>query len=137
MNEFFAGEEADLAENFPPRGWYAVGAKHDIPKNACYVGHHGDTYVWVMPDGINGLAVFAMATLDLAAGKLRTPQRTVVRNYKGEPKPENLVETQVTTTEDDQDALDAIKKGRVRPPQRLQNLNQAPINPGLLTLPRN
>jgi len=52
------------------------------------------------------------------AGKLRTSQRTVARKDKGQPKPENLVETQVTTTEDDEAALDAIRKGRRRPPAR-------------------
>ena len=28
-------------------GWFAVGCKCDVPKNACYVGHYCDTYVWV------------------------------------------------------------------------------------------
>jgi hypothetical protein len=137
MKEFFAGEEATLAENFPPRGWYSVGARHAVPKNACYFGHHNNTYVWVMPEGMNALAVFAMGTLDLATGRFHSPQRTVVRKYKGAPTPENLVETQVTVVEDDPDALDAIRKSRVRPPERHRNLEQTPFNPGLLTLPKN
>jgi hypothetical protein len=136
MKEFFAGEEADLVDYYPPRCWYAVGGKKDVPKNACYVGCHGCTYVWVTADGMNGLATFTMGALDLATGKLRTPQRTVVRKYKGEAKPENLVETQVTTTEDDEDALEAIRKGRTRPPSRLRITEPAPFNPGLLLLPR-
>jgi hypothetical protein len=59
-----------------------------------------------------------MGVLDLATGKLHTPQLTVVRKVKGEPKPENLVETQVTAIKDDQEALKAIQKGRVGPSVR-------------------
>jgi hypothetical protein len=136
MKEFFAGEEAALADYYPPRGWYGVGGKKDVPKDACYVGCHGCTYVWVTREGRNDLALFTMGALDLATGKLRTPQRTVVRKYKGEPKPENLVETQVTTTEDDAEALEAIRKGRTRPPPRSRVTEPAPFNPGLLFLPR-
>jgi hypothetical protein len=136
MKEFFAGEEAALADYFPPREWYGVGEKRDVPKNACYVGSHACTYVWVTREGVNDLALFTMGTLDLATGKLRTPQRTVVSKYKGEPKPENLIETKVTRTEDDETALEAIRKGRTMPPDRAR-VNDAPrFNPGLLLQPR-
>ena len=136
MKEFFAGEEADLADYFPPRGWYGVGGKHDVPKGACYVGCHGCTYVWVTPEAMNALALFTMGALDLATGKLRTPQRTVVRTYKGEPKKENLVETKVTTTEDDEAALEAIRKGRTQLPPRPRVTDFPPFNPGLFFVPR-
>jgi len=67
---------------------------------------------------------------------LRTPQQTVVSKYKGEPKPENLIETKVTRTEDDEKALEAIRKGRTVPPERLR-INEGPrFNPGLLLQPR-
>ena len=136
MREFFAGEEANLADTFPPHGWFNVGTKHSVvdPK-ACYVGRHGDTFVWVTAAGMNGLAVFAMGALDLATGKLHTPQQTVVRKYKGAPTPENLVETQVTSTQDDEEALKAIREGRTKPGHQ-RNLQAVPFNPGLLTLPR-
>ena len=111
-----------------------------MPACACYVGHYdgcgGCTYVWVTPGGMNGLALFTMGALDLATGKLRTPQRTVVRTYKGEPKLENLVETKVTTTEDDEAALEAIRQGRTRPPARPRVTEPAPFNPGLFFVPR-
>jgi hypothetical protein len=136
MKEFFAGEEAALVDYFPPRGWYCLGCEHDVPKGACYVGHHGCTYVWVPPEGRNDLAVFTMAALDLATGKQRTPQRTVVRTYKGEPNSENLVETKVTTTEDDPVALEAIRSGRTRPPDRPRMTDYRSFNPGLLFVPR-
>jgi hypothetical protein len=136
MKEFFAGEEADLADYYPPRGWYGVGGKKDVPKDVCYVGCHGCTNVWVTADGMNGLATFTMGALDLATGKLRTPQRTVVRKYKGEPKPENLIETQVTTTEDNEAALKAIREGRTQPRPRPRITEPAPFNSGLFLLPR-
>jgi hypothetical protein len=136
MKEFFAGEEADLADNFPPRGWYGVGTKTDVPKKAAYVGLHGSTCVWVMASGRNDLAVFSMAALDLATGKVRTPQRTVVRKYRGEPTTQNLEETTVTTTEDDESALDVIKKGRTRPADRARITDAPHLNAGLLATPR-
>ena len=136
MRDFFAGESANLTDYYPPRGWYGVGGKKDVPKSACYVGCHGCTYVWVMPQGVNDLALFTMGALDLATGKLRTPQRTVIRKYKGEPKPENLTETQVTTTEDDQAALEEIRKGRTLPPDRPRVTDSPRFNPGLLLQPR-
>lgn len=136
MKEFFAGEEAGLADYYPSRGWYGVGGKKDVPECACYVGHHSCTYVWVMPEGVNDLALFTMGALDLATGKQRTPQRSVVRTYKGEPKGENLMETKVTTTEDDEAALEAIRKGRTRPPDRSRVTEPARFNPGLFLLPR-
>jgi hypothetical protein len=136
LKEFFAGEEADLADYYPPRGWYGLGGKKDVPKEACYVGCHGDIYVWVTPEGMNGLATFTMGALDVATGKMRTPQRTVVRKYKGEAKPANLVETQVTTTEDDEAALKEIREGRTRPLAHLRMTEPSPFNPGLFFLPR-
>jgi hypothetical protein len=125
-----------LAEYYPSRGWYNVGGKKDVPKDACYVGNHGCTYAWVTPEGMNGLATFTMGALDLATGKSRTPQRTVVRKYKGEPKSENLVETQITITEDDEAALEEIRKGRVQPRERPRITQPAPFNQGLFFLPR-
>ena len=77
-----------------------------------------------------------MGALDLATEKVRTPQRTVVRTYKGEPKPENLVETKVTTTEDDEAALEAIRQGRTRPQERSRVTDSPRFNPGLLLQPR-
>ena len=136
IKDFFAGEEANVAAYYPPRGWYCMGGKKDVPKQACYVGCHCGTYVWVTPDGMNDLATFTMGALDLATGKMRTPQRTVVRKYMGEPKPENLVETQVTNTEDDEAALEAIRNGRTLPRERPRITEPTPFNPGLFFIPR-
>ena len=77
-----------------------------------------------------------MGALDLATGKMRSPQKTVVRTYKGEPKPENLLETKVTTTEDDEAALAAIREGRTQLRGRSRITEPPPFNPGLFFLPR-
>jgi uncharacterized membrane protein YgcG len=51
-------------EEFLRNGWYCVGQRRDVPRAACYVGHHCDTYVWVMPDQLEGLNNFTLAILD-------------------------------------------------------------------------
>jgi len=49
---------------FVQAGWYNVGKKHDVPKDACFVGHHCDTYVWVGPAQMDALNKFTLAILD-------------------------------------------------------------------------
>ncbi len=88
------------------------------------------------PEGMNDLALFTLGALDLATGKLGTSQRTVIRKCKGEPKPENLVETQVTTTENDEAALEEIRRGRTQPLNRPRVADYPRFNPGLLLQPR-
>jgi hypothetical protein len=47
-------------------GWFCVGRRHEVPKDATHVGHYRHTYVWVMPEGVNDLATFTLAILDIA-----------------------------------------------------------------------
>ncbi len=47
-------------------GWFGVGTKHDVPKNACYVGKDGHTYVWVMPEHRADLSKFVLIVMDLS-----------------------------------------------------------------------
>ena len=47
-------------------GWFKVGSRHDVPKDACYVGQCGKTYAWVMSDHIVDLSNFTLAILDIA-----------------------------------------------------------------------
>jgi hypothetical protein len=56
-----------------PTGWFHVGRKHDVPKDACYVAHQGPTYVWVDAAGMEGLSGFTLAVLDLAT-TIQPPQ---------------------------------------------------------------
>jgi hypothetical protein len=48
-------------------GWFHVGRKRDVPKNACYVGHSGDTYAWVCPEGREQLTEFTLMVLKFSA----------------------------------------------------------------------
>lgn len=47
-------------------GWYGCGHFKDVPHGACHVGHCGDLYVWVTPEGMDGLTGFTLAILDIA-----------------------------------------------------------------------
>ena len=47
-------------------GWFHSGRKRDVPKNACYVGHHGHSYVWVNADGRAALSEFTLTVLKLS-----------------------------------------------------------------------
>jgi hypothetical protein len=48
-------------------GWFGVGRKHDIPRNACYVGRFRDRYAWVCPDGCRDLADFTLKVLSFSS----------------------------------------------------------------------
>ena len=74
----------DTLERIGP-GWYGVGRKHDIPKDACYVGHHGDLYVWVRPSGRAGLAEFTLAVLNFSSLVKETQVFTVPSGIQFSP----------------------------------------------------
>ena len=57
--------ERDLA-NIQP-GWFHVGHKRDVPKDACCVGKCGHTYVWVGPEGRKQLTEFTLTVLKFAS----------------------------------------------------------------------
>ncbi len=57
--------ERDLA-NIQP-GWFHVGRKRDVPKDACCVGKCGHTYVWVSPEGREQLTEFTLTVLKFAS----------------------------------------------------------------------
>jgi hypothetical protein len=50
---------ADQLSRLPP-GWLGVGKRKDVPACAVYESHCGDTWVWVTPDGMKGLADFTL-----------------------------------------------------------------------------
>jgi hypothetical protein len=52
-----------LLSDVPPPGWFHLGCKKDVPKDACYVGRYGDRYAWVTADGVPGLARFTVTVL--------------------------------------------------------------------------
>ena len=55
----------DLARIQP--GWFHVGSKHEVPKDACYVGRSGDCYAWVCPDGCDQLTEFTLTVLKFSS----------------------------------------------------------------------
>lgn len=126
LKAFFVGG-SESHECMLPRGWYCIGCKDEVPKCACYVAHYCDVYVWVMPDGLDGLTRFSITILDIATGEVHTPTQSVVRHYKGEPRSENLESTEITTTEVD---TEAVKGGTKYHLDRKHPNNEA-INRGL------
>jgi hypothetical protein len=50
--------------------WFCTGSKHDVPKNACYVGHYDgcgrDVYVWIYPENLKKLSDFTITIQTLA-----------------------------------------------------------------------
>lgn len=46
-----------------PLGWFHAGSKGQVPRDAHYVGHSGDRWVWVAPDGLPGLSRFTLLIL--------------------------------------------------------------------------
>lgn len=129
LQGFFVGGSESF-ECMLPTGWYYFGCKKDVPKNACYVGHYCDMYVWVMPEGIDGLSRFTITIMDIATGEIHAPSRSVVRRYEGEEKEENLKEVEVTTTEVDKAA---IEKGG---PMDRERQSSGGMNRGLFFVPR-
>jgi hypothetical protein len=132
LRRFYLGE-TDRMDCVIPRGWFHVGCKKDVPAQACYVGQYHDTYVWVLPQGLEGLTRFTMTVIDLATGKPHAPMKTVVSTYKADGSLDNK---QVTTTEIDWDALEKMKKQSERPERQRQNVAPPLVNPGLFFVPR-
>jgi hypothetical protein len=129
LARFYLGETNRL-DCVIPLGWYCVGRKHDVPREACYVAHYGDVYVWVMPRGLEGLTRFTMTVIDLATGKPHAPTRTVVKTYKGDGTLDSI---QVTTTELDEEALATLRREGARP---RQYVTPPAVNPGYFFVPR-
>ena len=48
-------------------GWFHVGNRRDVPRDACYVGKCGKSYVWVGPEGRDQLTEFTLTVLKLSA----------------------------------------------------------------------
>ena len=53
----------------PAFGWLKVGRRGDVPRQAVYVGRFEDIFVWVMPEGIEGLSDLALAIMDIATSE--------------------------------------------------------------------
>jgi hypothetical protein len=49
-----------------PQQWLGRGRAGDVPKDACYSEECGQVAVWVMPEGLTGLAEFTLVLQDIA-----------------------------------------------------------------------
>jgi hypothetical protein len=132
LRRFYLGE-TDRMDCVLPTGWFRAGCRKDVPKDACYVAHYHDTYVWVAQDGLEGLTRFTMTVIDLATGTPHAPMKTVVRTFKADGTLDN---TQVTTTEIDAEALERLRKQPDRSDRPRPVGNPPLVNPGLFFVPR-
>ena len=73
----------DLAMIQP--GWFHVGCKRDVPKEACYVGKSGNCYVWVGPEGRDQLTEFTLTVLKLSSLTKETQTLISPGNVKFSP----------------------------------------------------
>jgi len=99
------------------QGWYCVGRREHVPTNACYVGHAGGTYVWVTPDGLEGLSRLTLVILNVATldpnPSPEEPTKTVEKyNYRDDGKLDSIE----TLTRPDLDPK--APKGRAAPFRR-------------------
>jgi hypothetical protein len=56
-----------------PTGWLCVGRLKDVPLCARYKAHAGDMWVWIMPEGMNGLADLTLIIQDIARVGVNSP----------------------------------------------------------------
>lgn len=52
-----------LLNDVPSPGWFHIGSKRDVPRQARYVGQWEDRYAWVTSDGVPALAQLAIPLL--------------------------------------------------------------------------
>jgi hypothetical protein len=58
-----------LMADVPPPGWFCLGGKKDVPRDAMYVGRFGDRYAWVTAEGVAPLARFTVTVLSVVKFK--------------------------------------------------------------------
>jgi hypothetical protein len=82
-----------------PKGWFCVGTKHDVPKDARFCGSYHDVYVWVTDDGLDGLSRFYLTILRIALMETQQKTAQVTRTYEGAPSGGKLKTTEVRSVE--------------------------------------
>jgi hypothetical protein len=63
-----------------PTGFYRCGRKCDVSARACFVAHHGSLWLWVEPEGLDGLTRLTLLVLDVATAV--PPQTTTKESGK-------------------------------------------------------
>jgi hypothetical protein len=119
--EYFHATDS-LAKISP--GWYYLGRKCDVPKDACYEAHCGKQHIWVTKDGLEGLTQLTLTLLNIATADLgalaaeHAPDKVTVQtaNYEYDPKDSSRVK-KITTTTQTVSLEDAAKlQGYAAPP---------------------
>lgn len=101
FDTWYGGTDGCGRPCIPSTGWYGVGCKKDVPKDACVVGHFCGTYVWVPMSGFNELHQLTMAILDFATAEFSTPpSQEVVKKWSYKKEGGYLLESVTITTND-------------------------------------
>lgn len=129
--DLFFDPQKDPIDVMLPTGWFQVGCRRDVPTAACYVSQYEGVWVWVTADGVDGLARFTMAVMDLSTTDLPVPMKTVVRHYNGEGE---LESSEVTTQEIDRDSQESPRK--IRNSDRQQSGADTALPPAMMKLAR-
>jgi len=129
--------------NLIPPDWLHVGRRQEVPHDACYHAHCHDTYVWVTPDGIDGLTKFALVVQAIARVQIDTvyfPQPVintvkVVKQWtpESEVKPGNRTITSTATLYVDQEGWLVPNATTAAIPLKVRNDNIG-TNAGLRSL---
>jgi len=96
LRDFLGDEEFARAI---PKGWFCVGTKHEVPKDARFWGSYHDVYVWVTDDGLDGLSRFYLTILRIALMETNQKTAQVTRTYEGSPSGGKLTTTEVRSVE--------------------------------------
>jgi hypothetical protein len=77
----YPGRHFDIADQLArlPQGWLCVGRLCDVPVKARYKAHCGDTWVWVMPEGVKSLTDFTLILQDIARVDINSPTLLFIR----------------------------------------------------------
>ncbi len=104
LEDYLPDEPASLACTIPT-DWYGVGCKAEVPKEACFVSCYQNKYVWVLPQGMEGLSRFTLTVMQLATTEVTTETKTIVKKYDADDK---LQSTEITTTESDEQTIRTV-----------------------------
>jgi hypothetical protein len=94
-------------------GWVHCGERKDVPESARYKGHHGKTWVWVMPEESEAFAQFTLVlqditTLDISSGYYGYPLLVTLTTYEVTKLPDASDPTKAATISTSE--VRAIKK---------------------------
>jgi hypothetical protein len=121
---------------------FHFGRRHDVPKDACYVGHYRkDAYVWVTADGVDALTRLSLVMLDIATvdlASLSPPDKTKTLEitYDAAGKQTGYKVTKIVA-DDAKLSADPANIPAVAPPQQKQRREFYPsgVRPSII-LPR-